>query len=186
VVIGASAGGVAALALLMCGLPADFSAAMLVVLHLSPSAPSALPAILARRTPLAVSQASDGHSLQRGHVYVAPPGHHCLLDDGRVRLSTAPPERHNRPSVDVTLASAARAFGPRAIGVVLTGALCDGTAGLREIKRQGGTTIVQDPADAPYPSMPSHAIAALRPDHVVTVHDLPGLLVDILALARRQ
>jgi len=121
--------------------------------------------------------------LEPGHVSVAPPDHHCLVEHGCVRLSVDPPEHDNRPSVEVTFASAALAFGSHTIGVVLTGALEDGTAGLRRIKREGGTTVVQDPTDAAYPSMPLHAIADVHPDHVVAVPDLPALLVDLLSTA---
>ncbi len=179
ILIGASAGGVYALQEIMKGLPADLPAAVFVVLHIAPYGKSAMPAILSRAGRLPALHPEDGDPVQEGRIYVAPPDHHLMIEDGRVRLSHGPSENAQRPAVDVLFRSAAQVYGPRALAVVLTGNLDDGTAGLAIIKRYGGTAIVQDPADADYPSMPTSAILNVDVDHVVPLAEIPGLLVDL-------
>jgi two-component system chemotaxis response regulator CheB len=185
VVIGASAGGVEALIQLARGLPADLPAAVFVVTHLSPTARSRLPEILSRAGPLPAHAARDGDPIEPGCIAVAPPDRHLLVRPGRIELTRGPRENHTRPAVDPLFRSAARSYGARVIGVVLSGALYDGTAGLLAVKAHGGTTIVQDPADATVDGMPRSALRLVRADDVLPaaaigpalarmVHDLAG------------
>ncbi|MFC5380599.1 chemotaxis protein CheB [Aquipuribacter nitratireducens] len=176
VVVGASAGGVEALRTLVAGLPEDFPAALLVVLHVPQDSPNALAAILDRSGPLPVGTARDGDRLRRGRVLVAPGGYHLLVRDGEVRLSRGPTENGHRPSVDALFRSAALARGPLAVAVVLSGTLDDGTSGLAAVRSAGGVAVVQDPDDAVYPGMPRSALAAVGADHVVPVAGMPALL----------
>ena len=178
VVLGASAGGVAALSTVCRGLPDDLPAALFVVLHVSPRAHSELPAILSRAGPLQACHAVDGERVCLGRIYVAPPDHHLLLDDSgdRTMLRCGPPENRSRPAVDPLFRSAAVACGPRVIGVVLSGALDDGAEGLSAIRRCGGITVVQDPADAEWPDMPRHARERADAEHCYPAADLPALL----------
>src|SRR5688572_7890037 len=142
VAIGASAGGIEALREVTRRLPADLQAAVFVVLHLPRDVRSSLPEILSRSGPLPAAHARDGEPVEKGRIYVAPPDRHLLLDDGRVRLTAGPSHNQLRPAVDPLFGSAARAHGSRVVGVVLSGALDDGTAGLASIKRRGGIAIV--------------------------------------------
>lgn len=180
VLVGASAGGVEALRTLVAGLPADLPATVLVVLHVPPTGSNALAAILDRSGPLPARAAEHGGALRHGEVVVAVPDRHLLLTDDHVALTSGPRENGHRPAVDTLFRSAARAVGPRAIGVVLTGALDDGAAGLVALRAQGGTGVVQDPGDALYDGMPRAALEAARPEHVVPLADLPGLLVRLV------
>ncbi len=159
VVIGASAGGVDALMEVARHLPKDLAAPVLVVLHVPAETPSLLPQILARHGNLPAKAAEDGEKSRNGTIYVAPPDHHLLVEnDGTLTLRRGPRENRHRPSVDPLFRSAAIAAGSNAIGVILTGSLDDGTAGLLAIKNRGGFTIVQDPEDAVYPGMPRSAL----------------------------
>lgn len=169
VVIGASAGGVEALRTLVAGLPEDLPAAVLVVLHVPRLSPSALPLILDRYCALPVRHAIDGQLVQRGQIYVAPPDAHMLLIENRIRLSRGPSENGHRPAVDPLFRSAARGYGPRVVGVVLSGSRDDGAAGLALIASLGGITIVQDPQDALHASMPRAALEAVTPHHVLPI-----------------
>jgi two-component system chemotaxis response regulator CheB len=141
-VIGASAGGITALRTSLHGLPADYPAAIFVVVHLAPQSPSVLPHILDRATRLAVVEARSGAPIRRGTVTTAPPDRHLVLERDRVLFAHGPRENRHRPSIDVLFRSAAAVFGPRATGVVLSGMLDDGAAGLWAIKRQHGTAVV--------------------------------------------
>lgn len=181
VAVGASAGGVEALRALVGGLPANLPAAVLVVLHLPPSAPSALPAILNRSGPLPAAAAVDGELLRPGCVYVAPADRHLLVMQDRIRLSVGPTENGHRPAIDPLFRSVARAFGPGAVGVVLSGSRDDGAAGLSSIAAHGGRTVVQEPDDALYPSMPLAALARVQPDHVLPAAKVGGALADLTA-----
>ncbi|RSM37628.1 chemotaxis protein CheB [Amycolatopsis balhimycina DSM 5908] len=183
VVIGASAGGVEALGRVVRQLPADFPAAVLVVLHLAPGAPTALPEILGRAGRLRAVAAADGAPLAPGTIYVAPPDRHLLLDDGTVTLTRGPTENGHRPAVNATFRSAALAAGPRVVGVVLSGTLHDGAGGLCTVVERGGLAVVQDPADALYPGMPESALARVRTEHVYPAEML-GKVLDQLVRQR--
>ena len=179
ILIGASAGGVQALSAVVGGLPKELPAAVFVVLHIAPYGRSAMPAILARAGALPATQAEDGEPIEPGRVYVAPADHHLMLEPGLVRLSRAPAENGQRPSVDVLFRSAAQTYGPRCIGVVLTGNLGDGAAGLAEVKKHGGLAVVQDPDEADYPSMPRSALHNVEVDHVSPLAGIAPLLVEL-------
>jgi two-component system chemotaxis response regulator CheB len=180
VVVGASAGGVEALVRLVQGLPSDLPAAVFVVLHITPDSASALPKILSRAGALAAVHPVDGEPIQPGRVYVAPPDRHLLLTPRRVHVVHGPRENGHRPAVDPLFRTAARAFGPRVIGVVLSGTLDDGTAGLAAIKMRGGIAIVQDPSDALFPGMPRSALENVPVDAVLPVGEIPARLVELV------
>jgi two-component system chemotaxis response regulator CheB len=179
VVVGASAGGVEALKLLVSRLPEDFPAALAVVLHIPPHVPSLLAGILNRRGPLPVSEPTDGEALQAGHIYVGVPDRHLLVDGMKLRLSRGPKENRSRPSIDVLFRSAAYTQGSRVVGVVLTGQLDDGTSGLWAVKDRGGIAVVQSPQTAQFPSMPTSALQHVDVDHVVDLEQLPELLMQL-------
>ena len=178
--VGASAGGVEALVEIVGALRADFPAPVLVVLHVPASFASKLPAILDRAGPLTAHHARDGDPLLAGRILVAPPDFHLVAVRQGVRLDHGPRERNHRPAIDALFRSVADAFGPAAIALVLTGALDDGAAGAAAITAQGGSVVVQDPAEARHPSMPAHAIAADHPRYVATLAEIPAI-VDRLA-----
>ncbi|QCO06672.1 chemotaxis protein CheB [Azospirillum argentinense] len=181
IVVGASAGGLEALEALVRELPADLPAAVCVVLHIG-DRPSTAPSILDRAGPLSASHATDREPLRAGRIYVAPPGCHLVVEPpGRLRLSRGPRENSTRPAADPLFRSAARACGPKVVGVVLSGALNDGTAGLAEIKRQGGIAVVQDPADARHPGMPRSALDHVAVDHCVPAAAMGALLARLAA-----
>jgi two-component system, chemotaxis family, protein-glutamate methylesterase/glutaminase len=179
VVIGASAGGIEALKAIVGSLPAEFPAAVIVVVHVSPTSPGLLPGILRRQSALPVEHAEDGMALEAGRIRVAPPDHHVVLHADGIRLTRGARENMARPSVDALFRSAAVSFGPRVIGVVLTGSLDDGTAGLSAIKRCGGTAVVQDPEDAEFPSMPRSALLNVKVDHRVPLSGIAPLLTRL-------
>jgi two-component system chemotaxis response regulator CheB len=180
VFIGGSAGAIEALAELLAKLPGELAAPLLVVLHVGRSGASVLPSILDRVGALHAVTPVDGEALADGIVYVAPRGEHMVVEDHRVRLNEGPAEHGLRPAVDPLFRSAARAFGPRAIGVILSGMLDDGTAGLREIRARGGWTLVQMPGEAAFPSMPESAIANVAVDYVLPIADLAGKVAALV------
>ncbi|WP_157271365.1 chemotaxis protein CheB [Azohydromonas aeria] len=182
VVVGASAGGVRALRELAAALPADFPAALCVVLHVGPFK-SSLPELLEAVGPLPAAHAVTGEPLRPGRILVAPPDHHLLLQDGATLLTRGPKEHHTRPAVDPLFRSAALAFGPRVIGVLLTGGLDDGAAGLQAIKECGGLAVVQDPREAEDPGMPGAALRAVTVDHCVPLAQVAPLLVGLVQQA---
>jgi two-component system, chemotaxis family, protein-glutamate methylesterase/glutaminase len=159
VAIGASAGGISAIAAVLAALRPGFPGAVVIVQHLDPHFRSYLATVLARESPLPVREVTGGELLRRGVVYVAPPAFHVVLRDGKLILTDTAPVHFSRPSVDVLFASVAAACGPRAIGVILTGAGVDGADGLRAIKSAGGRTIVQEPRSAEHHGMPMAASA---------------------------
>ena len=176
IVIGASAGGVRALGQIIESLPPNLPAALFVVLHVTPHGHSALPNILARWSCLPVAHAEEDEVIQPGWIYVAPPDRHLAIEDGRMHLSRNASENGHRPAIDVLFRTAARAYGERVVGVVLTGNLDDGTAGLAAIKRCGGVAVVQDPREADYPGMPGSAIANVEVDYVLPLAEIAPLL----------
>lgn len=179
VVIGTSSGGLEALCKIVGNLPADFPAAIAVVMHTSPQSPAILHDILARASQLPSVSPSETESLRAGTIYVAPPDFHLLIEPGRVRLAKGPKEHRFRPAVDPLFRSAAQVFRANTIGVVLTGNLNDGAAGLWAIKEVGGVAIVQDPRDAMFPSMPKSALESVSVDYVAPLSDIPPLLVKV-------
>ncbi|HEX8906957.1 MAG TPA: chemotaxis protein CheB [Longimicrobiaceae bacterium] len=182
VVMGASAGGVEALRHIASQLPADFPASLFAVVHFPSYVTSSLPEILNRAGPLEARHPENGEGIRRGTIYLAPPDHHLLIDrGGTIRLSRGPRENRHRPAVDPLFRSAARACGRRVIGVVLTGNLDDGTAGLAAVRRRGGCTVVQDPADAAHPGMPSSALANVRVDFSLPLVEIPALLQRLVS-----
>jgi two-component system chemotaxis response regulator CheB len=184
ITVGASAGGVEALIRLVEALPADLPAAVLVVQRVSRYSPGHLPEILARRTPLAAAHARHGEASAAGRIYIAPPDYHLRVQAGTVALARGPHENRARPSVDVLFRSAARAYGPRVVGVVLTGALNDGALGLQAIVWRGGVAVVQDPAEALFADMPAAALQAAPGAYRLPVAGIAALL-DRLARSSR-
>jgi two-component system, chemotaxis family, protein-glutamate methylesterase/glutaminase len=179
VVVGASAGGVEALSRLMQLLPEDLPASIFVVLHMAAESTSVLPAILDRAGPLVRGTVEDGSPIEHGRVYVAPPGQHMLLDRGRIRLGRGPREHGHRPAIDPLFRTAAASYGPRTVGVLLSGALDDGVAGLAGLKRRGGIALVQNPTEAMFSGMPEAAIRKVHVDGVLPIVELAPELVRL-------
>jgi two-component system chemotaxis response regulator CheB len=176
VVIGGSAGGVGALDTLVRGLPRDFDAAMLVALHTAEHGPGLLPEILGRSSPVPARFANEGDPVEPGRILVAPPGRHMLVTRSGIALTRGAHENRQRPAVDPLFRSAAVVYGPRVVGVILSGQLDDGTVGLSAVQRCGGLAIVQDESDAAYPSMPASARAHVAVEHALPAAALGGLL----------
>jgi CheB methylesterase len=174
IVIAASIGGIEALLTLVEMLPSDFRAPVLIVQHIAPTSRGFLPGLLSSRSKFPVMHAQEQQPIDKGVIYVAPPDQHMLVEDRHIMLSRGPKENHTRPAADPLFRSAAVAYGPGAIGVVLTGHLDNGAAGLAAIQRHGGTAIVQ--SDAIAPSMPIHALAHVPQAQVVPLRDIPALL----------
>jgi two-component system chemotaxis response regulator CheB len=179
ITVGASAGGVESLRALVGSLPVGLDAAIFVVLHISPNFVSNLPAILSSAGKLPAVHPEDGEEIRSGHIYVAPPDHHLLIDANSVLVTRGPKENRNRPSVDALFRSAAYNHGAKVVGIVLSGALEDGTSGLWSIKRMGGVTIVQDSREAAFDSMPASALSEVEIDHCLSVHQIGPLLMKI-------
>lgn len=180
VVIGASMGGRDALLNLVEQLPADLPASLFVVQHLAAGGPSGLASALHDRGALPASQILQDAPIERSRIYVAPPNCHLVVDDGIVRAVFGPRENRSRPAIDPLFRSAAVAFRSRVIGIILTGLLNDGAAGLHAVKRCGGVALVQDPADAAHPDMPRHAIEKVDVDHVVPLAEMGALLLRLI------
>jgi two-component system chemotaxis response regulator CheB len=179
IVIGMSAGGLEASMAIIRALPAEFPAALFVVTHMPAEGPSFLPDILSRAGPLPAVHGTDGMAIAPGHIYCATPDHHLLIEPGHLHIVRGMKENGFRPAIDATLRTAARAYGPRVVGVVLTGYLDDGTAGLLAVKRRGGYAIVQDPDEAAFPSMPHTARRYVAVDAVLRLADIAPLLVQL-------
>jgi two-component system, chemotaxis family, protein-glutamate methylesterase/glutaminase len=185
IVIGASAGGLEALQQMAASLPGDLQAAVFIALHLNTDNRGALPSLLNKNGPLPAALAHDGELIRAGRIYTAPPDHHLILEDGRMMLSHGPKENLQRPCINVLFRSAAAAYGPRAIGVLLTGLLDDGAAGLWEIQQRRGSTVVQDPDEAQFRSMPESAINGLNVQYIVRLAEI-GPLLKWLTLEGRE
>jgi two-component system chemotaxis response regulator CheB len=184
IVLGASAGGVEALVRLVQGLPAGLPASLFVVCHTPASGGSQLPDILSRRGRLLAVHARDLEPARPGQIYVAPPDHHLLLRRGVMRLWRGARENHHRPAIDPLFRSAAAAYGPRVVGVVLSGSLNDGAAGLLAVRNAGGVAVVQDPAEAAVDGMPRAALAVAGADYVLRLDDIARLLTGLATEAR--
>lgn len=180
VVIGCSAGGVETLPKLFSKIPKNIGAAFFVAMHVGAASRSFLPKIIGRSTHLTVQQAETGQPITPGHIYVAPPDFHLLVNGGKVILNHGPKENRHRPAIDPLFRSAAEHHGARVIGVILTGALDDGTAGLQAVKQCGGIAVVQHPEDALVPGMPTSALQFVDVDYCVRLAPLPALLRRII------
>lgn len=180
IVIGASAGGFEAIKQVVSDLPVDLDAAIFIVWHMAADVRGVLPRVLNMLGTLTAAHATDGETIVSGRIYVAPPDRHLLVETGRVRVTHGPKENLFRPAVDPLFRSAAVAYGARVIGVVLSGALDDGTAGMWAIKQQGGLAVVQEPADAQVPSMPVNVINAAKVDYIVPVKEMGALLSQLV------
>ncbi|CAN5656965.1 chemotaxis protein CheB [soil metagenome] len=176
VVVGASAGGVEALVTLTAQLPADLPAAIFVVLHTPSNTPSRLPEILNRNNSLPTKIAEDGEPIRLGQIYLAPPDNHMVLKANQVQIVHGPRENLWRPAIDPLFRSAAVTHGARAIGVILTGMMDDGAAGLVAVKRCGGCAVVQAPTDAAFPEMPSSALAHVEADYTLPLAEMGAVL----------
>lgn len=176
IVIGGSAGSLAPLKQILSDLPADLPASLFVATHVSAASPGYLAEVLMSAGPLPVSRAVDGQPVERGHVYTAVPDRHLLLVDGIMRLGDGPRENMSRPAIDPLFRSTALAYGPRAVGVVLSGLLNDGASGLSAIKACGGTTVVQHPLDAHADQMPLSALEAVQADEVAPAAEIGGMI----------
>lgn len=179
VVVGTSAGGIEALRTIVGALPESFSAALCVVLHTAPDSPGILAQILRRAGRLRSVVVRAANRIQHGVIYVPAPDHHLIVEPSIVRATKGPKENRFRPAVDPLFRSAAQVYGPRVIGVILTGGLDDGTAGLWTIKHLGGTAVVQDPDDALFESMPRSALEHVSVDHRVPLAGIAPLLVRL-------
>ena len=179
IVIGASAGGVGALRALTAGLTKPLPVPILVVLHMGAQR-SQLPDLLNTCGPTPASHGEDGVLVKPGHIYIAPPDRHMIVVDDRLRLTRGPKENWARPAIDPLFRSAAESYGAGVIGVILSGNLGDGTAGLYDIKRCGGIAIAQSPSDAAYPEMPTSAASHVDLDYCLPLSDIPELLTKLV------
>lgn len=186
IVVGASAGGIEALRVLTAALPADLSASLFIVVHTSPEAPGMLADIFNRSGKLPVTYATDRERIEKGRIYVAPPDRHLLIEPNRMRITRGPKENRFRPAVDPLFRSAAQTYGPRVAGVILTGYMDDGTAGLWTVKQLGGTAIVQDPDDALVPFMPQSAVTHVNVDYCLPLDEIGPLLVRLTEAAEEK
>jgi len=176
VVIGASAGGVSVLQEIVKGIPPRYPGSLFIVLHLDPRVKSHLPQILSQSGSLSASHPEDGEAIRPGHIYVAPPDLHMIVKSGSIHVVRGPKENRSRPAIDPMFRSAAIAYGRRTVGVVLTGMLDDGASGLAAVRNHGGITVVQDPEEAEYDSMPLHALNIVGVDYVLRAREIAVLL----------
>jgi two-component system chemotaxis response regulator CheB len=176
VVIGTSAGGLEALRELAGALPRDIDASIFIVWHMPADFTTILPELLTREGPFPAAHPVDREAIVPRRIYLAPPDRHMLIEPGHLRVARGPRENRFRPAVDPLFRSAAYVYGSRVIGVVLTGALDDGSAGLWTIKLRGGTAMVQSPDEALHPSMPRNALESVKVDYTATLQGIAALL----------
>jgi two-component system chemotaxis response regulator CheB len=181
IVIGASAGGVPALKTFFQHFNPVVPVSVFVVLHFPSDGRSMLPEILSTQTSLSVHHAIDGERIEPRNVYVAPPDHHLIIEFGHMHLTRGPKENRARPALNPLFRSAALAYGSRVIGIIMSGTLDDGTAGLWEIKRRGGIAVVQSPEDAEHEQMPKNAIASVHIDYQATAAEMGALLLTLVS-----
>ena len=177
VVIGASAGGLAAMEKVLRELKSSFCLPILLVQHISPNVESYLATHFEYRSQLTVKEGEDKEPIRRGTLYIAPPNYHMMVEvDGSIALSIDPPVNYSRPSIDVLFETAAQYYGQHLIGVVLTGANSDGALGLARIKQKGGIAVVQSIESAEAQAMPQAAIEAVEVDHIVPIEQMGDFL----------
>jgi two-component system chemotaxis response regulator CheB len=186
VVIGASAGGLDAVLAVVRGLPDDFRAAVFIVIHTVPGAPGMLPQLIGRACRLSVRVPKGFEAIRPGHIYLPPPDFHLIIRDSQVGTSHGPRQHGFRPAVDLLFAGAARSYRDCAAGIILSGALSDGTAGLHAIKRAGGLAVVQNPEDAAFSSMPLSALKNVEVDAVLPAADIATYLKEAMANEARR
>lgn len=186
VVIGGSAGSIEALKLIVSGLPAGFPGSVFIAIHVPADSPTMLAALLSRQGPLPTTNPVDREPIRHGRIYVCRPDHHLTIEDGRVRVLRGPRENRHRPAIDPLFRTAARAYGRRVAGIVLSGLLDDGSAGLYAIKQRGGVAIVQDPGEAGYKDMPNHAIQYVHPQYIAAAREIAPLLVEFAKVQKSE
>lgn len=179
IVLGGSIGAGQVLRTIVSGLKRDLPAALFVVVHIGPDSPQMLPDVLSAAGPLQAALARDGEKIENGRIYVAPADFHMILDEGEIRLFKGPRENLSRPSIDPLFRSAAAIYGPRVIGVLVSGFLNDGASGMEAVKRCGGVAVIQDPGDAAYPDLPRNAAHAVKPDYIVPSVQIAPLLTRL-------
>ncbi len=179
IVIGASAGGWDAINILCEKLPGNLQAAVLIVWHISPESQNYLPQMLTKKAKMRVESAVNNRKISEGHIYTAPPDNHLIIEDGSMRVVYGPKENRFRPAIDPLFRSAAYSYGHDAVGVLLSGMLSDGTAGLWSIKDMGGVTMVQDPDEAEFPGMPLNALKNVDIDYKISLSEMVPLLVKL-------
>ena len=187
IVIGASAGGFFALKKLITALPIDFSIPILIVQHISPTSDSYMARHLNSLSKLTVKEADEKEAILPGHVYIAPPNYHLLIEeDNTISLSTENKKNYSRPSIDILFETAAYAYGKVLIGIILTGANNDGSSGLLSIKNHGGYCIVQDPSEAEVDTMPISAINNSNPQKILKIEEIASLLIEINKVLKKD
>ncbi len=186
IVIGASAGGHEVLKHIFSGLSNGIDAAIFIVCHIASDVFGILPQVLSKLSTMPIANAVDNEPIVFNRVYVAPPDRHMIIERGCVRLIHGPKENRFRPAIDPLFRSAAYSYGPRVIGIILSGALNDGTAGLLAIKQFGGTSIVQDPQESETPGMPESALRSVKVDYKVTVLEMIEVLKRLVLEPARQ
>lgn len=180
IVIGVSSGGMNAMKILFSSLPMDFSIPIVIVQHISPRSDNQWIKLLNDKSNLNIKEADEKEKIESGNIYISPPNYHLMIERDKT-LSLTIDERVNfaRPSIDVLFESAAEAYNSKLIGVVLTGSNNDGAKGIKRIQECGGLAIVQNPETAESSYMPASAIAAIKPDYILSLEDIAELLIKI-------
>jgi two-component system, chemotaxis family, protein-glutamate methylesterase/glutaminase len=182
IVIGGSAGAFEPVKTIIGGLPASFPGSVFIVIHMMPEFPSLMEEHLSSHSRLPITQAADEEPIRRGHIYIARPDYHLAVESGRMRVLRGPRENRHRPAIDPLFRTAARVYGPRVIGVILSGNHDDGSVGLYGVKQRGGIAIVQDPAEAGWSEMPRRALAYATPHYVLNARDIASNLIELVQI----